>query len=59
MNGSLTQNGTADYAEYFEWEDQNLNNQDRTGYFVSLDKDKIKQVQIIIEPQDGCEPILY
>ena len=25
----------------------------------TLDKDKIKQVQIIIEPQDGCEPILY
>ncbi len=25
----------------------------------TFDKDKIKQVQIIIEPQDGCEPILY
>jgi len=42
MNGALTQNGTADYAEYFEWEDQNPNNQDRTGFFVSLNKDKIK-----------------
>jgi hypothetical protein len=42
MNGALTQNGTADYAEYFEWEDQNPNNEDRTGFFVSLNKDKIK-----------------
>jgi len=42
MNGALTQNGAADYAEYFEWEDQNPNNEDRTGFFVSLNKDKIK-----------------
>jgi hypothetical protein len=42
MNGTLTQNGAADYAEYFEWEDKNLNNEDRTGFFVSLNKDKIK-----------------
>ena len=43
LNGALTQGGGgADYAEYFEWEDKNLNNEDRTGFFVSINKDKIK-----------------
>lgn len=32
----------ADYAEYFEWKDGNLNNEDRVGFFVTLDEDKIK-----------------
>uniref|UniRef100_A0A6C0CB17 Peptidase G2 IMC autoproteolytic cleavage domain-containing protein n=1 Tax=viral metagenome TaxID=1070528 RepID=A0A6C0CB17_9ZZZZ len=28
--------GNADYAEYFEWNDGNPNNEDRVGYFVEL-----------------------
>ena len=32
----------ADYAEYFEWLDRNPANEDRRGYFVTLDGDKIK-----------------
>lgn len=32
----------ADYAEMFEWNDGNINNEDRVGLFVSLDCDKIK-----------------
>lgn len=32
----------ADYAEYFEWEDGNPENQDRKGYFVTLEGDKIR-----------------
>lgn len=32
----------ADYAEYFEWNDGNTNNEDRKGYFVSLINDKIQ-----------------
>lgn len=28
----------ADYAEFFEWEDQNVNNEDRTGLFVTFDE---------------------
>ena len=32
----------ADYAEYFEWQDLNSDNEDRRGYFVTLDGDKIK-----------------
>ncbi len=35
--------GNADYAEYFEWEDGNLNEENRYGFSVSLVKDgKIK-----------------
>lgn len=32
----------ADYAEYFEWLDGNVENQERIGLFVTLDGDKIK-----------------
>lgn len=35
----------ADYAEYFEWEDLNLYKEDRRGYFVTLDGEKIKIAQ--------------
>lgn len=38
----------ADYAEYFEWLDGNPTAEDRRGYFVTLDGDKIK----IAEPND-------
>jgi hypothetical protein len=38
----------ADYAEYFEWSDSNPNSEDRRGYFVTLDGDKIK----IAKPND-------
>ena len=34
--------GGADYAEYFEWADGNSDNQDRTGYTVVLDGEKIR-----------------
>lgn len=33
--------GGADYAEMFEWFDENLNLEDRIGYFVTLKGDKI------------------
>lgn len=32
----------ADYAEFFEWEDGNVDNEDRVGYFVTLSDNKIK-----------------
>ena len=38
----------ADYAEFFEWQDSNPSAEDRRGYFVTLDGDKIK----IAEPND-------
>jgi len=34
--------GGADYAEYFEWFDGNVSNEDRRGYSVVLDGDKIR-----------------
>jgi hypothetical protein len=34
--------GGADYAEYFEWEDGNLNDEDRVGMTVALSGNKIK-----------------
>lgn len=44
---SLNTSG-ADYAEFFEWLDSNPDSEDRRGYFVTLDGDKIK----IAEPGD-------
>lgn len=42
---TITASTTADYAEYFEWADENPNNEDRVGYFVTFDDgDKIRFV---------------
>ncbi len=38
----------ADYAEYFQWKDDNTNNEDRVGLFVTLDGEKIS----IAKPND-------
>ena len=38
----------ADYAEYFQWKDDNINNEDRVGLFVTLDGEKIS----IAKPND-------
>jgi hypothetical protein len=35
----------ADYAEYFEWLDQNPENEDRRGYFVTMDGEMIKKAE--------------
>ncbi len=32
----------ADYGEYFEWEDGNVNDESRVGYFVNISNGKIK-----------------
>ena len=39
--GTVSSSTGADYAEYFEWKDGNPNNEDRIGYIVCLDGDKI------------------
>lgn len=39
---TITASTTADYAEFFEWIDENPNNEDRVGYFVTLDGNRIK-----------------
>ena len=43
--GSVTSNG-ADYAEYFEWLDENPEKEDRVGLLVTLDGDKIKLANV-------------
>ena len=35
---TITASTTADYAEYFEWFDENPNYEDRAGYFVTFDE---------------------
>lgn len=37
--------GGADYAEFFEWVDGNPDNEDRRGYFVTLDGEKIRKAE--------------
>lgn len=38
---TITSSTTADYAEFFEWEDGNPDNEDRVGKFVTMNGDKI------------------
>jgi hypothetical protein len=42
----------ADYAEYFEWLDGNPTGEDRRGYFVTLDGEKIKLIDKDITESD-------
>ena len=37
ISGSWSSSTGADYAEYFEWQDGNLEDEDRVGYVVTLD----------------------
>lgn len=39
---TITASTTADYAEFFEWLDGNPDDEDRVGYFITLDGDKIR-----------------
>ena len=39
---TITGSTTADYAEFFEWLDGNPDDEDRVGYFITLDGDKIR-----------------
>lgn len=41
FSGTVSSSTGADYAEYFEWKDGNPDNEDRVGYIVRLDGDKI------------------
>jgi hypothetical protein len=44
MDGATSITGY-DYAEFFEWKDGNPDNEDRVGYSVALDGDKIKKAE--------------
>lgn len=41
--GGSWQTSGADYAEYFEWIDGNLNSEERVGYFVEIKNGKIQK----------------
>lgn len=45
---TITASTTADYAEFFEWLDENPDGEDRVGYFVTMDGNKIR----IANPDD-------
>ena len=45
---TITGSTTADYAEYFEWEDGNPQNEDRVGLFVTMNGEKVS----IASPED-------
>lgn len=38
---TITASTTADYAEFFEWDDRNPDKEDRVGKFVTLNREKI------------------
>lgn len=42
----------ADYAEYFEWADGNLNNEDRVGHFVTFDENSPNMIRIANSTDD-------
>lgn len=41
ITGGAWQSGTADFGEYFEWKDQNVKSEERTGFFVEIIDGKI------------------
>lgn len=44
-SGGAYNTSGADYGEYFEWLDKNIDNEDRIGFFVTNDGDKIKKAK--------------
>lgn len=61
--GTSSHSPNGDYAEYFEWMDGNLNNEDRVGYFVTFDKNnKIrianKNDNYILGIISGCPTVI-
>lgn len=59
--GTVTSASGADYAEYFEWKDGNKDSEDRVGYIVTLDGDKIvkaKNGDDILGIISGCATVI-
>ena len=44
--GYISQESVADYAEYFEWKDGNIDFEDRVGYFVTFDDNVTDKIRI-------------
>ena len=59
--GTVTSASGADYAEYFEWKDGNKDSEDRVGYIVTLDGDKIVKAKAgddILGIISGCATVI-
>ena len=59
--GTVTSASGADYAEYFEWKDGNKDAEDRVGYIVRLDGNKIvkaKKDDDILGIISGCATVI-
>ena len=59
--GTVTSASGADYAEYFEWKDGNVNSEDRVGYIVTLDGNKIVKAKAgddILGIISGCATVI-
>lgn len=59
--GTVNSASGADYAEYFEWKDKNVNSEDRIGYIVTLDGDKIVKAKAgddILGIISGCATVI-
>ena len=59
--GTVTSASGADYAEYFEWKDGNKDSEDRVGYIVTLDGDKIVKAKTgddILGIISGCATVI-
>lgn len=59
--GTVTSASGADYAEYFEWKDGNTNSEDRVGYIVTLDGNKIVKAKAgddILGIISGCATVI-
>ena len=59
--GTVTSASGADYAEYFEWKDGNKDSEDRVGYIVALDGDKIVKAKAgddILGIISGCATVI-
>ena len=59
--GTVTSASGADYAEYFEWKDGNKDSEDRVGYIVTLDGNKIVKAKAgddILGIISGCATVI-
>ena len=61
FSGTVTSASGADYAEYFEWKDGNKDSEDRVGYIVTLDGNKIVKAKAgddILGIISGCATVI-
>ena len=50
--GTFTAANSQDYAEFFEWADQNTEEEDRVGLFVTFDENETDKIRIASSADD-------